>query len=311
MQPIIIGKEDNTMAKTTVKTGKNENADQKLHSVELPLAAIWVDHEFNARKKVTDKEGEEEYEETKNLAEQIKRDGQLSPVLVREIPVDDREGLYTHELIYGFRRYSAMQMLKRDTIVASVWQGNDVDAYFVNLAENVSRKSLKPYEKAERYLFMKSELEISGREIAKRLGENAGHVNNLIRIVEQGHPKLVQYFREGHAKATTDALARIVKKDSTHEQQWEGWLKHLGLEDDLEDSEEEEGEAASEAADEKIRRPGKKHLEAALAALKDCDKDPTFIEGARAALRWALGYTKTLPGIYNPAKPPQTSTETE
>ena len=281
--------------------------NQEMHSIKLPIEAIFIDDDFNARYKVENKEGEEEYEDIKSLAQQMKRDGQLSPVLVRKLAEDQQDGIIQYELIYGFRRIEALRSLDNQTVMACIWQGDDTDAYFVNLAENVARKNLKAWEKAERYAYLKSELEISGREIARRLGENSGHVNNLIRIMEDGNPKIIELFKSGHGKATTDALTKkVIKKDMTHEEQWEAWLKHCGLEEDLEgEGDEGEGEEAPEADPDKIRRPSMKHLEGALDALKDSDKDEDFVKGARAALKWAAAKTKTLPGIYNPAKPPK------
>lgn len=280
---------------------------QEMHTVRLPIEAILVDHDFNARGTVETEEGEETYEDLKQLSAQIKKDGQLSPVLVRKLSEEDQEGIVAYELIYGFRRMEAMKLLGEQTIMASIWEGDEKDAYFVNLAENVARKSLKAHEKAERYQWMKDNLEISGREIARRLGENSGHVNNLIRIMEEGDPRIIELFRNGHGKATTDALTKkVIKKGMSHDEQWEAWLKHLGKDptEELEDEGEEGGNGVPSTPD-KIRRPSMKHLEAALEALKECNKDGDFVKGCRAALKWAAAKTKTLPGVYNPAKPPK------
>ena len=270
-------------------------------SVKIPLDFIYADYEFNARKP---EEGKEEYGDIDKLAKQIKADGQLSPVLVREIPKEEMlEGQReTYELVFGFRRMAAMRLLGRDSIMAQIWEGDEIDMAFVNLAENVTRKNLKPWEKAQRYSLMKDNYELSGSKIASRLGENKGHVNNLIRIYEQGHPEIVKLWKEGHAKAGTDVLARYIIKDGrSHEEQWEAWLKHCGLEEE-QVGDGEDG-PVNPPPSVKVKRPTTKQLENGLAALKEYDGpdySDDIIAGMEKALRWCLGKTKTLPKIYDP-----------
>jgi len=269
-------------------------------SIKIPLDFILEDYEFNCRKVDG---ATEDYEDVEVLAKQIKADGQLSPVMVRKIPEDQKgDGPEVYELVFGFRRMAAIRSLGRDSIMAQIWDGSDEDMYFVNLAENVSRKNLKPWEKAQRYSELKRDLEISGAKIASRLGENKGHVNNLIRLYEEGDPRILKLWKDGHGKATTDALIKkVVKKGIDHDQQWENWLKHAGL---IEEIETDETEEAPEDKPKKPSRPSAKHLECALDALKGCDEySDEWIKGATSALRWALGKTKTLPKVYDPRKP--------
>ena len=123
-----------------------KNTHESNPSIKIPLDFILEDFDFNCRKV----EGEgDEYEDIEMLAKQIKADGQLSPVMVRKIPEDQMEEgqLETYELVFGFRRMAAIRLLGRDSIMAQVWDGSDEDMYFVNLAENVSRKNLKPWKR--------------------------------------------------------------------------------------------------------------------------------------------------------------------
>jgi len=281
-------------------------------SIKIPLDFILEDYDFNCRK-VEGGEGGD-YEDVEALAKQIKADGQLSPVMVRKIADEDKEEgqLETYELVFGFRRMAAIRSLGRDSIMAQVWDGSDEDMYFVNLAENVSRKNLKPWEKAQRYSELKKDLEISGAKIASRLGENKGHVNNLIRLFDEGNPKIIKLWKDGHGKATTDALIKnVVKAGTTHDEQWDNWLRHAGLIDEEEGSE-EEGSEETEDKPKKASRPSAKHLECALDALKACeDYSDDWIKGATAALKFALAKTKTLPKVYDPRKGPKVTEEEE
>ncbi len=307
----------------------SENTTETLVTVPLPIDFIYVDPDFNARKmkQLFDKDGTEikdeegdlayEYEGVKDLAKQIKSAGRLlSPILVQEIPEEERAGIQEEEentllqyrLIAGFRRTAAMRLLGEDTISSVVFKGDEKEAYFANLAENIQRKDLTSYEKAMRFVELQDDLEISGREIARRLGEGSGHVNNLIRIMKEGNPRILDLFKANHGKATTDALCKhVIKKGADHDEQWALWMKHCGEvdEDGLED---EDGRGGNEESSEPAaKRPSMKHLEAAIGALKQAKADgvdESYLKGVKAGLRWAAAKVKTVPHVYNPAKPP-------
>jgi ParB/RepB/Spo0J family partition protein len=271
-------------------------------SIKIPLDFIYCDHDFNARKFGSE---EDVYDDVDSLAKQIKSDGQLSPVLVRPIPSEEMEEgqLETYEMVFGFLRVAAMRVLERDTIMAQIWDGDELDRVFVNLAENVSRRNLKPWEKAQRYAELKSDYGLTGARIASRLGENKGHVNNLIRIIECGHPRIVELWKDGHAKAGTDVLARyIIKAERSHEDQWEAWLKHCGLEEEQEGDGVVGEEEKASPVNVKAKRPSVKHIENGLSAISASEEGEEWNAGAKAALRWVLGKTKTLPRVYDPRK---------
>lgn len=275
-------------------------------SIKIPMDFISCDHDFNARKGIENDDGEVVYN-VEGLAQAIKADGQLSPVLVREIAPEDREsGGPSYELVFGFRRMAAMRSLGQESIMAQVWSGSndEVDMLFINLAENVSRANLTSYDKAARFSSIKQEHGLSGAKIAARLGQSKGHVNNLIKIYEHGHPEIVKLWAEGHGKAGTDQLVRyVIKEGRSHEDQMEAWMKHCGMQEEEEGEVEEEEVSDRESSEKKIRRVPVKHLENGLAALKDCEEySDEWIAGATSALRWSLGKTKTFPKVYDPRK---------
>ena len=291
---------------------------------KLAIDSIYEDYEFNARKVEVDEKGEPlDYKGIEGLAKQIKQEGQLSPVLVRRIPEDDLKEYQKDnpnimfDLIFGFRRIAAMRLLGEKYIMAQV--GEDIsekDAYFLNLSENISRMNLKPYEKAQRYVEIQDETEMSGRQIAARLGENSGHVNNLIRIMKHGNPKIIELWKAGDGNAGTDALVKhVILSDADHDEQWTNWLKHCNLIDADGNPIGEGGGANGESKPKgntvkSNRRPRMEHLEAGLEAAKENEtKDDEFLSGVASALRWAMGKTVTLPGIYDPRKKPATDPE--
>ncbi|MEM8500185.1 MAG: ParB/RepB/Spo0J family partition protein [Pseudomonadota bacterium] len=93
------------------------------------------------------------------LAESIKKNGQLEPVLVR--PINDPE--YTHEVIYGSRRRFCAELLTKESgelVPLSAWVSHeiaDVDAQVLARIENKDREALSPWEYAQHIQAMVAE----------------------------------------------------------------------------------------------------------------------------------------------------------
>jgi ParB family chromosome partitioning protein len=77
-----------------------------------------------------------------NLAENIKEQGLLQPIVVRKLT----NGNY--ERIAGFRRLEAVKLLKHTEILAHVIEADDLTALKAMLSENTAREDLNVYDKA-------------------------------------------------------------------------------------------------------------------------------------------------------------------
>ncbi|MCK4537448.1 MAG: ParB/RepB/Spo0J family partition protein [Candidatus Krumholzibacteria bacterium] len=132
------------------------------------------------------------------LAESIKRNGVLQPVVVRR--AGDR-----YQLIVGERRLRASEIAEKTTIPAIVRNVDDNDALKLALLENLQREDLNPIEEARGYLALKQRTGLSSKEIASILGKNRSTVANTLRLlnlpteviglIEAGR------LRAGHARA--------------------------------------------------------------------------------------------------------------
>lgn len=76
------------------------------------------------------------------LAENIKQQGLLQPIIVRRL----EDGKY--ERIAGFRRLEAIKILGEEEILARVIEANDLEALKAMLSENTQRVDLNVYDKA-------------------------------------------------------------------------------------------------------------------------------------------------------------------
>jgi ParB family chromosome partitioning protein len=138
-------------------------------------------------------------EATSALADSIKAQGIVQPVLVRTRAAGG------FELIAGERRWRAAQQAGVPTIPALVRETDDRDTLLLGLVENVAREQLSPIEEARAYAVLIDEFNLTLGEIAERVGHSKPAVSNRIRLLELPEDVLGMVERgeltEGHARA--------------------------------------------------------------------------------------------------------------
>lgn len=133
------------------------------------------------------------------LAESIRENGLIQPVLVRQLLTGE------YELIAGHRRWKAVQKLEWPTIRAIVENRTDTESAVMALVENIQRRDLSCMEEARAIAGLIESTGITQQEAAQRLGKSQPAVANKLRllrlpgwvqeIVEQGQ------LSERHARA--------------------------------------------------------------------------------------------------------------
>lgn len=133
------------------------------------------------------------------LAESIKAQGVIQPVIVRE------RGLSQYELIAGERRWRASQLAGLTEIPVVIKSINDEAALAMGLIENLQRENLNPIEEARGLKRLADEFSLTHETIAKAVGKSRSAISNSLRLL--GLPEPVQdmlYQRRlemGHARA--------------------------------------------------------------------------------------------------------------
>lgn len=117
-------------------------------------------------------------ESLKSLAESIKKDGLLSPVVVRK-KEDNR-----YELIAGERRYRAAKLAGLLLIPAIVVDYDDRKAAEMALVENLQREDLNPVEEGLAYQKLMETYGLTQEEVADKVGRSRPYVANLVRLLE-------------------------------------------------------------------------------------------------------------------------------
>ena len=139
-------------------------------------------------------------EDLSELAESIREQGVLQPVLVRRGA--DGE---TYEIIAGERRWRAAQLAQLHEIPVLVREFDDRTAMEIALVENVQRRDLTALEEADGYHRLIEEYGHSQEDIARAVGKSRSHVANTLRLLNL--PTEVRALLEdgqltaGHARA--------------------------------------------------------------------------------------------------------------
>jgi len=130
------------------------------------------------------------------LADSMRQQGVLQPILVRRMPGDATR----YELIAGERRWRAAQAAQLHDIPAVVKDLSDREALEAALVENLQREDLSPLEEAEAYRRLAAEFGHTQEAIGAALGKSRAHIANTIRLL--GLPAAV---REMLARGDLDA----------------------------------------------------------------------------------------------------------
>lgn len=110
------------------------------------------------------------------LASSIKQHGVLQPLVVIE-----EDGKYV--IVAGERRWRAAKMAGLETVPAIVRTIDSQNRLELSIIENAQREDLNPIELATAYAKLKSQFNLSVKEIAERVGKSESSVMNTMRLL--------------------------------------------------------------------------------------------------------------------------------
>ncbi len=149
-----------------------------------------------------------------DLAESIKMQGVMQPIVVRTVAVD------SYEIIAGERRWRATQLAGLDKIPVIVREVSDESAVAMSLIENIQREDLNPMEQAAALRRLQDEFQLTHQQMAEAVGKNRTTVTNILRLMDLSAPiaALLEKgeLEMGHARALltlTDEQQNLLGKD--------------------------------------------------------------------------------------------------
>ncbi|MEQ9822764.1 MAG: ParB/RepB/Spo0J family partition protein, partial [Puniceicoccaceae bacterium] len=168
---------------------------------EIPTGLV-TENPYQPRKEIDE-------EALEGLAESIREQGLLQPIVVRKVA----DGF---ELIAGERRLRAFRKLAIEKIPARIIEASDASSASLALIENLQREGLNPIEEALGYASLIRDFDLTQEKAAERLGKSRVAVTNALRLLRLS-PDVQGYVSKnilstGHAKV-------ILGLDNSEEQQ--------------------------------------------------------------------------------------------
>lgn len=166
------------------------------------------------------------------LAESIKSQGVLQPVLVRAVE-GSRPPRY--EIVAGERRWRASKMAGLAEVPVVIRQLGDQETLAIALIENLQREDLNPLEEALGIRELKDEFGLSQEELSKTLGKSRSAIANTLRLLNLSDKAQAALrggeISAGHARAILalgsegeqSALLERIIGDSLTVREAEGW----------------------------------------------------------------------------------------
>lgn len=173
------------------------------------------------------------------LAESIKAQGVLQPVLVRSLNQGPNQGKY--EILAGERRFRAASLAGLNEIPVLVRDVSDEAAAAIGLIENIQREDLNPLEQAQGLQRLVGEFGHTHEQAAQAVGRSRSATSNLLRLLQLTEPVQTMLkagdLEMGHARALLGlkhaqqivAANQIASKKMTVREA-ESLVKKLGVE---------------------------------------------------------------------------------
>jgi len=143
------------------------------------------------------------------LADSIRAQGVMQPILVRPVGADQ------YEIIAGERRFRAAQMAGLDEVPVLVKDVPDEAALAMALIENIQREDLNPLEEAQGVQRLIREFDFTHEQAAQAIGRSRSATSNLLRLLNLAAPVqemlLGGQLDMGHARAllAVDAATQV------------------------------------------------------------------------------------------------------
>ena len=149
-------------------------------------------------------------EALEQLAESIRHQGLMQPLVVRQLEGED------YEIIAGERRWRAAQLAGLHAVPVLLKVVDDETALALALIENIQREDLNAMEEAVALVRLQDEFGLNQQQVATAVGKSRAAVANLMRLVKLA-PEVQELLARGdlemgHARAllplqSTDQLA--------------------------------------------------------------------------------------------------------
>lgn len=187
----------------------SENLIKIVETKEIPLNLIAV-REEQKRKDVS-------REKMIQLAESIETIGLIHPITV--VKEDDN-----YRLVAGFRRFTACQMLEKQTIYARIAEADEQLEILIHLEENAKREKYNELEEAQYFADVLQRTQMTQEQLAKLIGKTPAYVSQRLAMF-RWHPQVKEALIA--EELTYSACRELMRVDD--EKQMLHYLHHARL----------------------------------------------------------------------------------
>jgi ParB family transcriptional regulator, chromosome partitioning protein len=134
------------------------------------------------------------------LAQAIRSQGVIEPLVVRRTSSSDGAGAARFELVAGERRWRAARIAGLTVVPVVVRELDDHAALEMSLVENLMREDLNPVDEARGFERLVRSFSMSHDQVAGRIGKSRPHVSNAIRLLDLP-PGVLEMLERGELSA--------------------------------------------------------------------------------------------------------------
>ena len=144
-----------------------------------------------------------DYDELEGLAQSIRANGILQPLLVRQL----NDGKY--ELVAGERRLRAARLVGLTKVPCIVNEISESESAVFAVLENLQRSNLDYFEEAEAIALLMSDYRLSQEELCKKLGKAQSTISNKLRLLKLSEEMRYRISRAGLTERHARTLLSI------------------------------------------------------------------------------------------------------
>ncbi len=144
-----------------------------------------------------------DYDELEGLAQSIRANGILQPLLVRQLENGKLE------LIAGERRLRAARLIGLTKVPCIVNDISETDSAVFAVIENLQRQNLDYFEEAEALAILISDYRMSQEELCKKLGKAQSTLSNKLRLLKLNDEMRYKISRAGLSERHARALLSL------------------------------------------------------------------------------------------------------
>ena len=171
--------------------------------IDLSINAVTT-NPFQPRKQI-------DPEALSRLAQSIRQDGVMQPVIVRPLVGSATGDARHYELVVGERRWRAAKEAGLDALPAIVRDMDDRQVAQWALIENLQREDLNSIERSEAFRSLIDHFGMSHDQVAQQVGVDRSTISNLLRLLGL-EPDVQQMVRDGLLSAgQAKALAALAR----------------------------------------------------------------------------------------------------